>query len=278
MGENAKTQEYNLLAMTENIKLPKDYLDCAVEFLVKKGFRKRDIQNAYASFTNGKTFVNIYNSGSLVIQGKDTQSLKEEILSLVKLEGIVAGCDESGKGDVFGPLVLCCCAIKPENFRKVLEIAPKDSKKIEDERLFKKVPILENYAEFYCISLEPEELNKLYQEKQNINRILDWGYKKLLEDVLAKHPKAKITIAAYYHRNPFGSLVNFEPKAEEKVEVACASMKARYEFLKWLKAHNLPKGSSPQAMDMARRMAKTKKDCQKYLKIFFLNPNLSKLS
>jgi len=111
------------------------------------------------------------------------------------------------------------------------------------------------------------ELNRLHREGKNLNRILDWAYRELIKEILSKEPYAKITVDAYSHRNPFGSLVSFEPKAEEKVEVACASMKARAEFLRWLEKHNLPKGASKEVMELARKM----KDRERYLKAFFLS-------
>jgi ribonuclease HIII len=97
-------------------------------------------------------------------------------------------------------------------------------------------------VEFYCKVLEPLELNRLHREGKNLNRILDWAYRELIEEILSKEPSAKITVDAYSHRNPFGSLVSFEHKAEEKVEVACASMKARAEFLRWLEKTQPTKG------------------------------------
>jgi len=59
-------------------------------------------------------------------------------LALVQAEGVLVGCDEAGKGDVFGPLVVCCALIRPENFHKVLELAPKDSKKDPRQGAFQK--------------------------------------------------------------------------------------------------------------------------------------------
>ncbi|WP_448583503.1 ribonuclease HIII [Thermocrinis sp.] len=240
-----------------------------VDLLLSKGFHRRDVANAFASLTDGRNFVNLYPSGVLLIQGKDAESLKREILDLIKLEDVLVGCDEAGKGDVFGPLVLCCCILTPENFKKVLSLAPKDSKKIKDEEIFKKVQVLENLARFRCLILSPKELNHIYREKPNLNRILDWGYQRLIGEVLKEYPGAKITVDAYSHRNPFGSLINFEHKAEERIEVACASMKARYELLKWLRTYNLPKGASLEVMEKARRMLK-QKDYEYYVKVFFL--------
>jgi ribonuclease HIII len=43
-----------------SIKLPKEHLQRAVELLLKKGFQKRDVQNAYASLTDGKAYITLY--------------------------------------------------------------------------------------------------------------------------------------------------------------------------------------------------------------------------
>jgi ribonuclease HIII len=58
-----------------SIKLPKEYLQKAVELLLKKGFQKRDVQNAYASFTDGKAYITLYPSGSVLLQGDYPESV-----------------------------------------------------------------------------------------------------------------------------------------------------------------------------------------------------------
>ncbi|NAZ06462.1 MAG: hypothetical protein GU344_00635, partial [Thermocrinis sp.] len=48
-----------------SIKLPKEHLQKAVELLLKKGFQRRDVPNAYASLTDGKAYITLYPSGSV---------------------------------------------------------------------------------------------------------------------------------------------------------------------------------------------------------------------
>lgn len=242
------------------------------ERLVEWGFREVEGRGALWSLTDGRQKVTLYPSGTLLIQGKDSQALKRRVLSLIESpEGIQVGCDESGKGDVFGPLVVCCAVIKPEYYTEVLSLNMRDCKKMKDEEVLKKAMRFKSFGEFSCKVVEPEELNELYKRVGNLNRLLDMLYAELIVQFVKKYPSADFYVDAYAHKNPFGGRVRFEHRGEENLAVATASVLARGEFLNWLARHDLPKGSSPQVMDLARRLYRENPDTAKrLLKVFFL--------
>lgn len=239
---------------------------------MEMGFWKISLPNALWSFTNGEVNVVFYPSGTLLLQGKRSKELKENILHLIKpSERIAIGCDESGKGDVFGPLVVCCAVIKPEYFNRILELNYRDCKRMRDEEVLKKAEAFKEFGEFKCRILEPLELNLLYEEIGNLNRILDTLYRDFIKELKEKYPFGDFFIDAYSQKNPFGEGVIFEHKGEERLPVAVASCLARGEFLKWLSSRGLPKGSSPESLALAKKIYKEDKEkAKRLLKVFFL--------
>ncbi len=254
------------------LRLDKRDWDRVRALLEKLGFKGLPKDYVVWYLTDGSNHATLYFSGTLLIQGKRAKEVKDLILSsLDPSENVSVGCDESGKGDVFGPLVLCCAVIKPEYYKKVLSLNMKDCKRLSDEAVLKKAEVFSSFGEFKCRLVEPKELNELYERKKNLNRILDELYVGLLEEFLKRYPEGKFSVDAYSSRSPFDSRVSFIHKGEEELAVATASVLARAEFLKWLKDRGLPKGSSKEAMALARKIYRENKErAKESLKLFFL--------
>ncbi len=254
------------------VKVPKEDSDRLKVELLNRGFYEISSPNTLWSLSNGQTYIHFYPSGTLLLQGKGTQELREFILSLLTpSEKILVGCDESGKGDVFGPLVLCCAIIRPEYYKRVLELNLRDCKKMRDEEVIKKAKAFESFGEFICRVVEPVELNQMYEEIKNLNRILDRLYLEILREIKKAYPTAEVFVDAYSKRSPFGKGVVFEHKGEENVAVATASVLARARFLEWLRDKGLPKGSSLESLALARDIYRRYKEKAKSMvKVFFL--------
>ncbi len=254
------------------LRLEKEDWDRVRALLEELGFKGLPKDYVVWYLTDGSNHATLYFSGTLLIQGKRAKEVKDLILSsLDPSKNVSVGCDESGKGDVFGPLVLCCAVIKPEYYKKVLSLNMKDCKRLCDEAVLKKAEVFSSFGEFKCRLVEPKELNELYERKKNLNRILDELYVGLLEEFLKRYPEGKFSVDAYSSRSPFDSRVSFIHKGEEELAVATASVLARAEFLKWLKDRGLPKGSSKEAIALARKIYRENKErAKESLKLFFL--------
>ncbi|RMH79312.1 MAG: ribonuclease HIII [Acidobacteria bacterium] len=257
---------------TLTLKVPPQEKDRLKKELLKMGFEEGFVPNTVWSLRCGGNQALLYPSGSLLLQGAHAQELKEKILSLLSsLDRTQIGCDESGKGDVFGPLVVCCAIVKPEYYKKVLSLNPKDSKNLRDDHLKMLYKALKEFVEHNCLILEPQELNKLHEEFKNLNRILDYAYGQLLGSLFQSYPEAQFFVDAYSKKNPFGDKVVYETRAEERLAVAVASILARGKFLAWLSSHGLPKGSSREVINMAKELLRREPErAKRVLKTFFL--------
>ncbi|MDW8032934.1 MAG: ribonuclease HIII [Aquificaceae bacterium] len=255
-----------------SIRVPREDFENLKFELLGLGFCEREVLGALWSLSDGNTHLVLYPSGTLLLQGKYKEDIKELIFSRLKVpQRVMVGCDESGKGDVFGPLLLCCAVIKPEYYRKVLELNPRDCKKMKDEEVVEKAKALRSFCELRCRCVEPLELNLMWEQVGNLNRVLDKLYGEILKELEESYPSADFFVDAYSARNPFGGRVVFKPKGEENLSVAVASVLARAGFLEWLDAQGLPKGSSPDSLSLARALyQKDPEGAKKLLKTFFL--------
>ncbi|MBB5034372.1 ribonuclease HIII [Prosthecobacter vanneervenii] len=211
----------------------------------------------------GKVNISVYEKGpKIVVQGKETEEfvtllLEPEVLGEAKLgyEEVHhpemfqphIGVDESGKGDLFGPLVIAGVYVDGEVAHRLREIGAVDSKRISsDERIFKiasdirRIPGLA----WEVIAINPERYNELYTKFGNLNRLLAWGHAKVIETLLTRVPGCQRAISdqfanpavlqrALQTRGREIELVQ-RTKAESDPAVAAASILAREAFVRWL--------------------------------------------
>ena len=246
----------------ETLRIPCEEAQKLKDRLTDLGLEPRKVEHTLWSLKGEGVYLNLYNSCVLLIQGKKAKEWKEKVLSLLSVpKRPVGGCDESGKGDIFGPLVLCCAVIKPENFLRVLELTPKDSKKMKDEEVEEKAPLLKKLVMVKCIKILPERFNRLYEEMGSVNRIMDKAYLRILKEFESAPPE-RVIVDAYREGNPFSSYgwVRMEKKGERDVAVSCAGIIARWKFLKTLKeledihGVKLPKGASEEVKTKAYKI------------------------
>ncbi len=168
------------------------------------------------------------------------------------------GVDESGKGDFFGPLVVAACYVGPEHVAELEGV--RDSKKLTDAMALRLSDAIARTCPHSVISIGPEKYNELYAKFKNLNHLLAWGHARAIENVLEVQPSdlvisdqfaagGALVKKALFER---GKLVRFESRvrAEADLAVAAASILARAEFLRRLKAlgvdygMELPKGAT----------------------------------
>ncbi|MFH1239712.1 MAG: DUF3378 domain-containing protein, partial [Candidatus Diapherotrites archaeon] len=94
--------------MPEMLNFSREEKENLKKFLQK--FPKKETKTKYEEMRVGigDTSVTLYNTGKIVIQGKDSSKVKEMILDFMaeKDEGLVFGIDETGRGERAGPFVI----------------------------------------------------------------------------------------------------------------------------------------------------------------------------
>lgn len=173
------------------------------------------------------------------------------------MDGGHIGVDESGKGDFFGPLVIAACYVGPEHLAELEGVT--DSKKLTDKRALALAVAIKRVCPHSVIGINPAKYNELYEKMRNLNRLLEWGHARAIENVLEQQP-ARLVISDQF-ANPAGLKRRLFEKgaqvelrsmvrAESDIAVAAASVLARAEFLRRLEALGrelgieLPKGAS----------------------------------
>ncbi len=243
------------------IRLPRDEWERVKEFLQKEGLSPAQEDFSLWAFKGENVKAVLFKSGALLLQGKGSDRIAQGILDQIKpLKVCEAGCDEAGKGDLFGPLVLCCAVISPENYKEVLSLTPRDSKDLKRDKVLKLSEELKKIVFYKCISLYPDRFNELWKETGSINKIMDRAYRRLIEEIRKSARDCEIFVDRYSSKNPFEDMrgVHFVERGEERVSISVASILAKAKFLKGLeklkevyRVEVVP-GSSKEAYDLAR--------------------------
>ncbi|UCE27525.1 MAG: ribonuclease HIII [Candidatus Coatesbacteria bacterium] len=171
------------------------------------------------------------------------------------------GCDESGKGDYFGPLVVAAAAVETAaELGRLVELGARDSKKVGDARAETLAGDIKRAVRTRSLTLEPERYNELYDELGNLNQILAWAYAQVIDGLAAEASSCELVVVDKFGDEGYlqtaASAVGAEyglyqvTGAEEYPAVAAASIIARAEFLRGLKSlsadlgFDLPKGAT----------------------------------
>ena len=119
------------------------------EVIEAKGFEFAPLEYGHFTARKGKCVIHAYQSGKLVVAGKEARefvefTLEPEILGEARLgyekvrnPEMYAphfGIDESGKGDLFGPLVVAGVYVDEDTADRLLEIGVRDSKTITTDK------------------------------------------------------------------------------------------------------------------------------------------------
>ena len=175
-----------------------------------------------------------------------------------------AGSDESGKGDYFGPLVVCCAYTDEALSEKMQQMGVKDCKQMSDKSVLTtgaKLRALLGPTGYAVVKLGPAAYNRLYSKIKNINRMLAWAHGTAIEELLEKrHACPRVVVDQFAPTESTilralktrGKSIKVEQrhKAESDIAVAAASVIAREIFLRETAAmaaspeESVPLGSS----------------------------------
>ena len=169
------------------------------------------------------------------------------------------GSDESGKGDVFGPLITTAFYVDEKAKVKLASFGVRDSKDLSDvqiTQIAKKIRS-EFPNNFETIPLFPEKYNELYYKFNNLNALLTWTHSKAISNMLDKFDCSNVIVDKFSNR-PINISSNRSKKkvdilqiskAESYIGVAAASIIARDTFNRWFTKmkydlFDFPKGAS----------------------------------
>lgn len=256
-------------------------------FFEQENCRFSSQQYAFFKATSEDYFASFYNTGKLVIQGKEINKVVEKINKAFSLgievpkeemfdeitEKNYIGIDESGKGDFFGPLVIAGVAVD-DNLKKLFfELGIKDSKKLPDDKISKLALQIQKNAKWSTVVIWPQKYNELYKNFKNLNKLLAWGHSRVIENVLEKAPECTLALSdkfasddkvienALMTKGKKIKLVQ-RTKGENDIAVAAASVLARAEFVSKMKMMSIsykidfPKGASDKVLNCAKEYIK----------------------
>ena len=258
------------------------------DILEQRGWELSVVPYSIFKASGEKVSVVAYESGKLVVQGKNAQdfiefTLEPEILhtfgTLLPPEPSAedlaphGGIDESGKGDFFGPLVIAGVCVDEKIASALRQIGVCDSKLVtSSKKIFAMAEEIRKAAEghFNIVLLRPETYNRLYANIGNLNRLLAWGHARTIENLLDQVPDCPRMLSDKFGDESLirralmekGRKIVLDQKvrAESDVAVAAASILARDYFLRQMNKLSetlgveLPRGGGPQVKVIGRQL------------------------
>jgi len=267
-------------------KLTDPQAEALRKLLDARGYSFRPAPDARFAAEREKTNVVFYESGKLVLQGKGTQEfvefvLEPEILKEARLgyEAVLnpelllprLGVDESGKGDLFGPLCVAGVYVNESVVKAWQNSGVRDSKRISSDKSIADLAELIRKTPGCVTTVVPignEAYNRLHAKMGTVNALLAWGHARVIENLMGQRhrmqPPPVRAISDQFAANkatvgralmPLGRSIELvqRHRAEEDVAVAAASILARHEFVSRLGQMGkrlgvmLPKGCSEAA-------------------------------
>jgi ribonuclease HIII len=249
--------------------------------------------NATLPSTHEKLMVKQYTNGTFTLQTQSDEGLAQVLMELgltpmastplgAKVAYYPYGCDESGKGDYFGPLVTACVYVPEALLPEIKRLGVTDSKAMTDASIQRVAPELvrtlgqQNVA---FLALMPQAYNTHYAEfktkGQHLNHLLAAMHAKTLAGLLEKQatpatPAVDVMVDQFSHGSHMNDAIRTHcpgvnimqaTKAElAHPSVAAASVIARYKFLQGIEQLNqthglsIPLGAGPRVLEMARRL------------------------
>lgn len=276
-------------------KLDAAKMDKLRDILSRKLWVPFAVEHAAFAYKDDGINVVAYNSGKIVVSGKKTEDfilniLEPEITGVAKLgydevhhpEWFTdhAGLDESGKGDLFGPVVSATVIATEDMIRGWIDSGVKDSKAVGSDaailRLEKQIRDTPGVIiKTVCGGMR--RYNELYVKfGSNLNLLLAWMHAAGLDEALKVREAQEQPLPGWGLLDQFSTAplvqremkkrgrpefdLKMRTKAESDPVVAAASIIARARYVRELKSLSekcgveLPKGSGGNAKEIARKL------------------------
>jgi len=264
---------------TYTLKLDDAQMEKLRGILSGRGWEAFDVAYARYAFRGRDCNVTAYESGKLVVAGKGTEefvtmTLEPDITMAPKLGydevhhpdwfELHAGLDESGKGDLFGPVVAATVIADRTAIEGWIKAGVKDSKKIAESQIFaldKLIRGTHGVAVATCLCGMPKYNLIMSRPYANLNKLLAWQHATALSQAL-KVKRAPRGLLDQFTKQPLVQrelkkmgVTDFDlqmrTKAEEDPVVAAASVVTRAEYVRQIQALSrqfggpLQKGAGP---------------------------------
>jgi ribonuclease HIII len=273
---------------TYTLKLDDAQMEKVRSILSGRGWEAFDVAYARYAFKGRDCNVTAYESGKLVVAGKGTEefvtmTLEPDVTQAPKLGydevlhpdwfELHAGLDESGKGDLFGPVVAATVIAGKTAIEGWIKAGVKDSKKIADTQIIKLDKLIRGthgVAVSTCLCGMPKYNLLMSRPHANLNRLLAWQHATALAQALAvkvaprglldqfsKQPLVQRELVKMGIRD-FD--LQMRTKAEEDPVVAAASVVARAEYVRQIHELSrqfggpLQKGAGPLVKEQAAQI------------------------
>ncbi|MBD3328921.1 ribonuclease HIII [Candidatus Dojkabacteria bacterium] len=297
---------------TATVKLNKKEASLVQDKLESVGWEAEIDKNQYVNWRmvnlSGAIAV-MYTSGKLVLQGEAsiientlTELGNNSISSTNKIKGQefkpseIIGCDEAGKGEFFGPLVLGVCYIPEDRVSEVKSMGVQDSKRLSDDKILSIAETLEGKVLYELDVLEPTKLNAMWGETRNLSEVMAQRYsvtiKRLVDELEGTDFTCKAIVIDQFTKistrvenalkevgicpSETGLKCIQIPRGEAHLSVAAASILARAAYLNKMSEYEeefdigIPRGYDGVAAFSRKFIAEYSEDeLQKLAKTFF---------
>ena len=184
--------------------------------------------------------------GLIIVRGKKSAEFCKEYEAILmgqspKPSLAKIGVDESGKGDVFGPLVVAGVLLTPDTEIALAQRGVRDSKTLSDAQILQLAQVIRENCPVEVLVLLPPDYNIAYkQHGRNLNRLLAWGHAQVITKLSQHMPVGKVISDQFGDESLLvealaaeGCQITLEqrPRAESDLAVAAASIIARAEFV-----------------------------------------------
>lgn len=257
------------------VRIPRQDQAGLRERLSQGVFEYRQVPHAVFSVKGEGVVATLYTSGKLVVQGEDPALFVARFLgadhgaaspppvappTTMAPAVTTVGSDEAGKGDYFGPLVVCAMRVEAARAAELVAAGVADSKRLSDARALRLGAWLRAELPHALRVIMPEEYGRQW-EREGLHGLLSRAHAEAIREVAEAGDR--VVIDQFSKKDEIGPRltdldlrIEQRPRAEAEVAVAAASILARAEFLLGLRELGqeleleLPKGAG-EPVDVA---------------------------
>ncbi|MFT7669845.1 MAG: ribonuclease HIII [Planctomycetota bacterium] len=249
-AQSPTCQNQGVSQQTLVLQIPASEHAALRERLDQGSFEFRSVPHALLSVKGEGVVATLYKSGKFVVQGagaafflerfgggqapRPKAEPKEPVQAEISNRTTV-GSDETGKGDFFGPLVVCAVRLNSDEARHCLEAGVMDSKRITDPKALQLGAWLRREVRHSLQVLNPKDYNRAWKAS-GLHTLLSRQHAAAIR--AASEKGDRVIIDQFSKKDEIGPLlkdlkldIEQRPKAESEVAVAAASIIARAEFL-----------------------------------------------